>query len=124
MSLAARRAGKIAARIPTTKTATTTVNSLQSSATLQITGGTFTVADVAANTAIGRLVVNGTAEQVEELVVAANEARTSGRLGAGERLVVVVDDADESGWEVIGSGAGWQASDTPVTAATAFLQAR
>ncbi len=71
---------------------------------------------------ISRLLVNSTTEQVEELVVAAEEARPSGRLGAGQRLVVIVDDADESGWEVIGGGPGWQASDTPVAAATAFLQ--
>lgn len=70
---------------------------------------------------IGRMMVNATAEGIEDLVVVADEGRESGRLGAGQRLVVVVDDVDGSGWEVLGGTSGWQTSDTPVAAATAFL---
>jgi len=73
---------------------------------------------------IGLAVTNATAMAVETLVVAADQARAAGRLGPRERLVVVVDDVDESGWQVMGGkAADWHPDETPIAAASAFLAA-
>ena len=73
---------------------------------------------------IGLAVANGTAMAVEELVVAADQARAAKRLGPRERLVVVVDDVDGSGWQVMGGAAAdWHADEEPIAAASAFLAA-
>jgi hypothetical protein len=75
--------------------------------------------------AIGLAVANATTIAIAALVVAADEARAAGRIGARQRLVVVVDEVDGSGWQVLGEGGtDWQADETPVAPATAFLAVR
>jgi len=68
-----------------------------------------------------RIVVNSTMVTLEVLVVAAERARATGRLGAGQRLAVLVDEVGGSGWELLGGEGGWQASDSPIAGAMDFL---
>ena len=68
-----------------------------------------------------RSMVNRTAWQLEELVVTADAARASGRLPAPQRLVVVVDERDGSGWFVAGGAPDWQDSAAPIAAAIEWL---
>lgn len=58
-----------------------------------------------------RAAFNDVVEQLEELVVMTGIAKTQGRIGPGQRLIVAVDD-DGSGWQLV-PGA-WQGSATPV----------
>jgi hypothetical protein len=64
-----------------------------------------------------RAMVNGTIEGVEELVVHTDEARESGRLGHGQRLLVVVDEVEAGGYEILNGGKGFQDSEFPLAGA-------
>lgn len=65
--------------------------------------------------------INAVVLQTEELVVAAAEARASGRLPAGERMLVVFDELDGSFWQP-GARAPAVETDDPFTDALAWLQ--
>lgn len=66
---------------------------------------------------LARASVNRVTEGVEELVVHADAAQESGRLAKGQRLLVAVDEMDGSGFEILGSGEGWQGDEFPIGAA-------
>jgi hypothetical protein len=75
-----------------------------------------------ADSELGLVLVNGAITAVEELVVAADEAHGTGRLAAGQRLLVVLDDLDGSGWQILGpGGTAWEATDAPFSEALAYL---
>lgn len=65
--------------------------------------------------------INAIVLQTEELVVAAAEARASGRLAAGERALVVFDVLDGNLWQVDAGGTP-VASDDPFSDALDWLQ--
>ncbi len=65
--------------------------------------------------------INAILAQVEELVVAAAEARDSGRLADAERALVVFDVLDGSFWRA-GAGQPERVSDDPFTEALDWLQ--
>jgi len=71
-----------------------------------------------------RSMVNATVERIEELIVLADAARRAGRIPLGQRLVVVIDDLDGSGWEVAGGAGGWRDSSQPLVDAMGFLAGR
>ncbi|GEM_PF-3452154 len=73
---------------------------------------------------LARTLVNNTVEGIEELVVRADEARDSGRLAAGQRLLVVIDDLEPGGIDVIGGTEGWQEDEYPLAAASRWLSAQ
>jgi hypothetical protein len=64
---------------------------------------------------------NATVEAIERLMVTAAAAQAAGRIGPAQRLAVVLDRTGGSGWQVLGSAQGWQASDTPFDEAATFL---
>ena len=70
---------------------------------------------------LARTFVNNTVEGIEELVVRADEASAAGRLADGQRLVVVIDDLEPGGIEVIGGADGWQEDEFPLAAASRWL---
>lgn len=60
--------------------------------------------------------------QLEELIVRARQARADGTLSAGQRVVVVEDSRQTSGWQVLGAdGQAWTTSRDPIAAAVASL---
>jgi len=65
-------------------------------------------------------VANGTAAQLEDLVVAAAAATVAGLIPAGQRLIVVLDSKGGSGWEVTGDDIGWRDSTDPIGEALAL----
>jgi hypothetical protein len=67
---------------------------------------------------------NATVGRIEELIVLADAARAAGRIGAGQRLAVLVDFVEGSGWQLLGGVPGWQASESPIAEAMEFLAAR
>ncbi len=58
-----------------------------------------------------RAAFNALVEQLEELVVIIDLAHSKGRIGPGQRLIVIVD-GDDSGWRM--TTADWHATLTPV----------
>jgi hypothetical protein len=60
-----------------------------------------------------RDIVNAVMERIEELVVYADAAAASGRFGNTQRLIVVLDDSEPGGWELLGK-TGWHESETPL----------
>ena len=70
----------------------------------------------------GHALVNATMIAVEDLIVAADAAQQTGRIGPGQRLLVVVDDLEGSGWRVLGApGSTWHKDEVPLIAAADFL---
>nr|MDA8247574.1 hypothetical protein [Rhodospirillales bacterium] len=70
----------------------------------------------------GHALVNATMIAVEDLIVAADAAQQTGRIGPGQRLLVVVDDLEGSGWRVLGApGSTWHEDEVPLIAAADFL---
>lgn len=65
---------------------------------------------------------NEAVEQLEELVVLSGAAARSGRLKAGQRLVVAIDGPEDSGWETVPDGE-WHPSTTPIAQALRSLTA-
>jgi len=76
------------------------------------------------NEDVGRFIVNRTAQAIEALVVAADGARASGLIAAGQRLAVLVDDVEGSGWHMLGGESRWQPSESAITDALVALTAR
>jgi hypothetical protein len=71
---------------------------------------------------LGLVLVNGATTAVEDLVVSADDALANGRLRSGQRVLVVLDDQDGSGWQVLGAGGtAWEATEAPFSEALAFL---
>lgn len=68
-----------------------------------------------------RLAVNTTIRDLEALIVTAEAAPAGSRLAPGQRLLVVVDDRDGSGWGVLGGEERWQSTDEPLDDAIEFL---
>jgi hypothetical protein len=73
------------------------------------------------DTETSRIVVNSTLASIELLVVSAERALATGRLRAGRRLAMLVDEVGGSGWELLGGEGGWQASDSAIAGAMDFL---
>jgi hypothetical protein len=60
--------------------------------------------------------------EIENLVVAADEAQARGKIGAGQRLLIMIDDVEGTGWQLLGpNGTGWHAGTAPIVEAAAFL---
>ncbi|MFO0901551.1 MAG: hypothetical protein U0939_01045 [Pirellulales bacterium] len=65
--------------------------------------------------------INDVAAQLESLIPAAEAAKKAGRYQAGHRLIVVLDELQESFWELAGSGLKPLASYSPIADAIDFL---
>lgn len=83
--------------------------------TRQSYGGPYDEEDIARGAA------NRTIEAIEELVVHADEARDAGKLPADARLMIVIDDRDDSGWCILDKASVWHASASPIQDALVAL---
>jgi hypothetical protein len=66
-------------------------------------------------------IINSATAQIEELIVLADTARRTRRIGPHQRVVLVVDAFGGSGWEITGGGDGWHDSDRPIEEVAALL---
>ncbi len=65
--------------------------------------------------------INAIAARLEDLIPAAAAAKAAGRFRGGHRLIVVIDEKQDSFWEIAGGPGGPQASADPIGAAMTFL---